>query len=60
MQEPNETTQSPQHKQEICTIRIAFPVSSDEHALDIKSKIAALLSDVEQVRSEFSISSMNR
>ena len=60
MVEQNEVPQKQAPKQEVCTIRIMFPVTSDEHALDIKTKVAALLSDIEQVRSEFSISSMNR
>lgn len=58
MQEPNETTQNPQHKQEICTIRIVFPVTSDEHAFEYKKKISGILSEIPDVQIQFSISSM--
>lgn len=58
MQEPNETTQNPQPKQEICTLRIAFPVLSDEHALDIKRQITKALADTSDVAIQFSISNM--
>jgi len=44
--------------QEICSMRIMFPVSSDEDALNVKHKVAEVLKGVEQVRTEFSISSM--
>lgn len=32
-------------KKEICTIRIVFPVKSDEHAIVYKKKIQEALSD---------------
>lgn len=40
---------------EICTIRILFPVQSDEDALSYKRKITEVLSDVEGVQIQFSI-----
>jgi len=40
---------------EICTIRIGFPVTSDAQAIEYKKKIADILSDIAQVRIEFSI-----
>lgn len=42
---------------EICSIRIMFPVKSDEQALDCKKKIKDALSDVPDVQTQFSIMS---
>lgn len=42
-------------KQEICSIRIMFPVSSDEQAIDKKRKIADVLIDIPDVVINFSI-----
>jgi len=57
---PNEngTTTNPQPKQEICSIRIMFPVSSDEHALIIKRNITDMLKDTSDVSMQFTISNM--
>ena len=44
--------------QQICSIRIGFPVTSDEQAIEYKQKIGAILADIPQVRIEFSLSSM--
>lgn len=41
---------------EVCSIRIMFPVQSDEQAIEYKKKIAAILSDVPDVQVHFSIS----
>ena len=43
---------------QICSIRIGFPVTSDEQAIEYKKKITSALVDMSQVRIEFSLSSM--
>lgn len=43
-----------QDKKELCTIRIMFPVESDEQAIEYKRKITALMTDIPQARIEFS------
>lgn len=58
MPEPNERTTPTPAKQEICTIRIMFPVNSDEQAIECKKKIAAALSDNPNAITEFSIRAM--
>jgi len=40
---------------EICTIRIGFPVETDEKAIEYKKKIAELLSSIPNVRIEFTL-----
>lgn len=45
---------------DLCTIRIAFPVESDEQAIELKKKLSAALGDVPQARLEFSIMTVNR
>ena len=47
-----------QPKKEVCTIRIMFPVQSDDEALEAKKKIAEVLSDVPDVNFQFSITNM--
>ncbi|MBA7474038.1 hypothetical protein ES707_09385 [subsurface metagenome] len=42
-------------KKEICTIRIMFPVESDEKAIEYKKKIAELLSEISDVQIQFAI-----
>lgn len=54
MTEPEQT----QPPQEICSMRIMFPVTSDEQAIDYKKKISAVLSDIPQARFEFNLSSV--
>ena len=44
-----------QPKTEICSIRIMFPVQSDEQAIDVKKKITALLSDTPEAHIQFSL-----
>lgn len=44
-----------QLKQEVCTIRILFPVVSDEHAVDIKKKIQAMLLEIPETHIQFSL-----
>lgn len=45
-------------KKEICTIRIMFPVESDEQAIEYKKKIAALLAEIPDAQLQFSLMNM--
>ena len=47
----------PKAKQEICSIRIMFPVESDEQAINYKKKIAALLAEIPEAQIQFSLMS---
>jgi len=40
---------------EICSIRIMFPVKSDEQAIEYKKKIAAVLSEIPDAQIQFSL-----
>lgn len=51
MSDPENTTQP----KEICTIRIGFPVDTDEKAIEYKRKIAEVLSPIPNVRIEFTL-----
>ncbi|MBA7680008.1 hypothetical protein ES703_88315 [subsurface metagenome] len=42
-------------KKELCTIRIMFPVESDEKAIEYKKKINDILSDIPDAIIEFGI-----
>jgi len=42
------------NSKEICTIRIMFPVETDEQAIEVKRKIAEIVKD-NDARTEFSI-----
>jgi len=42
-----------QPKQEICTIRIMFPVKDDEQAIEYKKKIAALVTEIPESNMQF-------
>ena len=44
--------------EQICSIRIGFPVTTDEQAIEYKKKISAILVDMPNLRIEFSLSSM--
>jgi len=55
MAEEEKQTKQPQ---QICSIRIGFPVDSDEQAISYKQKITAILVDIPQARIEFGLSSM--
>lgn len=55
MPEQNEPTTSPPQPKEICSIRIMFPVTSDEQAIEYKKKIGDILSDIPTAFIEFSI-----
>lgn len=43
---------------ELCTIRIAFPVETDDQAIEYKKKISDVLSDIPQVRIEFNLTTV--
>ena len=40
---------------EVCTIRIMFPVNSDEQAIECKKKIRAVLHEIPDVNMQFNI-----
>lgn len=54
MPEPEHTIEM----QDICTIQIAFPVSTDEAAIGYKKKIGEILSDIPNSRIEFALTPM--
>ncbi|GAI67283.1 unnamed protein product [marine sediment metagenome] len=47
-----------QPKQEVCQIRIMFPVNNDEEAIAYKKKITALLSEIPEAQIQFSLTNM--
>lgn len=53
-----EENDKPQAIQQVCSIRIGFPVETDEQAIDYKKKIAEILSPIANVRIEFNLSTM--
>lgn len=55
MPEPDETTTSPPRPKEFCSIRIVFPVTSDEQAIEYKKRLSDILGDVKDLHIEFSI-----
>jgi len=42
---------------QVCSIRIMFPVDTDEQAISYKKKIGDVLADIPQARIEFSLMS---
>lgn len=42
-------------KKEICTIRIMFPVTSDEQAIEYKKKIGEVLAEIPDAQIQFSL-----
>lgn len=55
MSEPNEQTNETTPPNEICTLRIMFPVVSDAQALEVKGKIATVLKDIAGSQIHFAI-----
>jgi hypothetical protein len=45
-------------KKQICSIRIMFPVDTDEQAIEYKKKITAVVSVIPDVNIQFSLMSM--
>ncbi len=50
-----ETENKPNAMKQVCGMRIAFPIESDEQAIEYKKKISAVLSDLTNVRLDFNI-----
>lgn len=42
---------------QVCSIRIMFPVITDEQAIEYKKKVSSVLADISQARIEFSLMS---
>ena len=51
-----ETNEKPQLKEDICQIRIIFPMTNDAQAVAAKAKIDAILADVPDSQMHFTIS----
>jgi len=51
MTETNSTTVT----QQVCSIRIMFPVTSDEQAIEYKRKISVILTDIPESNIQFSL-----
>jgi len=47
--------QTERSNQELCNIRIMFPVLSDEQAIEYKRKIAAILANIPEAQIQFSL-----
>lgn len=58
MPEPNEQTPSPPQPKELCTIRVMFPVMSDEQALEVKKRLSDVLADIADTQVHFSLSTI--
>ena len=56
MENENQTTP----RKQLCTIRVMFPVTTDEEAIDIKKKVSSELADIPEARIEFSLSNLTR
>lgn len=52
MNENNDHTEM----QQICSIRISFPVETDEQAIEYKKKIGEVLAPIKTARVEFTLS----
>ena len=50
-------TQTTTEKTEICTMRICFPVESDDQALTVKKKIGDILNDIPDASVQFTLQS---
>lgn len=48
-------TEQKKRPQQVCSIRIMFPVDTDEQAIEYKKKISDVLADISQARIEFSL-----
>ena len=48
-------TRQNQTDSQICSIRIMFPVSSDEQAIEYKKKISSLLAEIPDAQIQFSL-----
>ncbi|KKM23802.1 hypothetical protein LCGC14_1611530 [marine sediment metagenome] len=50
-------TQTTTEKTEICTMRIVFPVESDDQAIAVKKKIGDILADIPDTSIQFTLQS---
>lgn len=55
MPEQKEQTTSPPQPKEVCSIRIVFPVTSDEQAIEYKKKISYILLEIPDAHIDFSL-----
>jgi len=53
-----ENAQPVKQPQQICSIRIGFPVDSDEQAIEYKKQLNTIFANMPQARIEFGLSSM--
>lgn len=53
-----ENENKPLTTQEVCTIRIGFPVESDEQAIDFKKKISEVLAPIATAHIEFNLTTV--
>lgn len=47
-----------QDKQDVCGIRVSFPVKSDEQAIEYKKKITVIFADLPEAQIQFSLLSV--
>ena len=47
----------PKPQPEVCIIKIVFPIASDEEAIKVKQKIAAILAEIPETVINFSLMS---
>lgn len=52
---PNEQTETPK---QICTLRILFPIETDEDAISYKQKITSILSQIPDAQINFSLTTV--
>lgn len=50
----------PKPQNQVCTITIAFPVDSDDKAIEYKKKISSIVADIPEARVEFRIMTMGK
>ena len=55
MSEPNTNPTAQPTPKQVCSIRIMFPVESDEQAIEYKRKISGVLSAIPEAQIQFSL-----
>lgn len=50
--------QSGTNSNEVCSIRIMFPINNDEQAVEIKKKIKDILSNIPEVQTQFTLTTL--
>ena len=53
-----ENENKPQTQTQVCSIRIGFPVETDEQAIEYKKKISEVLAPIPNARIDFSLMSV--